>query len=238
MSSAQAARPAAARPRVVTIHQPDFLPWLGFFQRWQAADLYVVLDDVQFIRRGWHHRDRVKTARGPAWLTVPVRKKGRFHQLINQVELAEDPDWRTGHLDALAAAYAQAPNRGPVLAGLERIYARGHARLVDLNLELLVWAGAELGIETPYLLSSELGVEAGGTERLAELARAVGGAVYLTGTGSRDYLDQDRMAEAGLEVRWQEFRHPVYPQLHGEFAPMLSVVDYLMMRDSRERRPW
>ncbi|MDP3426129.1 MAG: WbqC family protein [Humidesulfovibrio sp.] len=213
---------------IVTIHQPDFMPWLGFFERWRASDLYVILDDVQFLRRGWHHRDRIKTVSGPAWLTVPVLKKGAFDQEIREVRLEKGP-WRRKHLATIRAAYARAPNFSGVFPLLEEIYGRGHDRLVELNLDLLQLFAKLLEIATPVALASDSRIEADGTIRLVRLCVAHGANVYLTGTGSRAYLDEALFAARGIRVEWQRFAHPEYPQLHGEFVPNLSALDYLMM---------
>lgn len=212
----------------VTVHQPDFMPWLGFFARWRDSDLYVVLDDVQFLRRGWHHRDRIKTAAGPAWLTVPVRKKGRFEQLIRDVEV-EDGPWRRKHLAAIAAAYARAPRFAEVFPLLEEVYGRNHARLMDLNLDLLRLFARLLGIATPLAPASAHGLTETGTARLVRLCELHGADAYLTGTGSRDYLDESLFAARGIRVEWREYAHAPYPQLHGDFVPGLSALDCLMM---------
>lgn len=214
--------------RIITIHQPDFLPWLGFFKRWRDSDLYVVLDDVQYLRRGWQNRDRIKTANGTQWLTVPVRKSGRYDQQIREVEL-EAGNWRSKHLRTMRAAYAKAPNFDKTFKALEALYLQGFEKLIDFNMSLLEWAASELGVATPVRFSSELCVASLKTERLVDLTQAVDGTVYSTGTGSRAYLEEDLFAARGIEVRWQQWAPPPYPQLHGEYVPMLSVIDFIMM---------
>lgn len=214
----------------VTIHQPDFLPWIGFFERWDEADLYMVLDDVQFLRRGWHHRDCIKTAQGPQWLTVPVKSKGRYDQAIREVEIDGD-NWRRKHLKAVELAYRKAPYFDAVFSGLRAVYERRQRLLIDLNMDLLQWAAGLLGITTPVVYASEYGVTVTRTERLVALTRAVGAEVYLSGTGSRSYLEEHRFEKAGLRVRWHTPREPSYPQLHGRFIPRLSVLDFLMNGD-------
>ena len=219
---------------IVTIHQPDFLPWLGFFDRWRASDLLVFLDDVQFLRRGWHHRDRIKTAAGPAWLTVPVKNKGRYLQTIRDVEL-EDGPWRRKHLAIIRAAYAKAPGFGQVFPLLEAVYTKNHLRLVDLNLDLLTLAARLLDIRTPTALASDQdlpgseGPDCTGTLRLLRLCQIHGASSYLTGSGSRGYLDESLFLQHGIRVEWQQFVHPAYSQLYGEFVANLSVLDWLML---------
>ncbi|NQT90517.1 MAG: WbqC family protein [Candidatus Omnitrophica bacterium] len=215
----------------VTIHQPDFLPWLGFFDRWKNSDLYIILDDVQFLRRGWHHRDKIKTKDGARWLTVPVTKKGRYEQLIRDVEIDNSTDWRTKHIKTIEVNYKKAPNFNGCFGKIEAIYGKNHSLLIDLNMDLLRFIAEELKITTPVKFSSDCGIETASTQKLIDLVRAEGAAEYLTGIGSGDYLDESLFEKAGISVVWQEFSHPVYKQLHGEFLPMLSSLDYLMMRD-------
>ena len=109
---------------IVTIHQPDFMPWLGFFDRWARSDLYIALDDVQFLRRGWHHRDKIKTLQGVQWLTVPVEKKGKYTQKINEVKIAYETDWRKDHLKTIELNYKKAPNFSNIYKKIRDIYSR------------------------------------------------------------------------------------------------------------------
>lgn len=214
----------------VTIHQPDFLPWLGFFDRWLKSDLYIVLDDVQFLRRGWQNRDRIKTSDGAAWLTVPVLKKGRYDQLIRDVMIDDSTPWRSNHLKTIGHNYKKAPNFDRCFKEVEKIYGMGQKRLMDFNMSLLSYAASELGIKTPIAYASTFHVTTKASERLIDLVKAVGGKRYMTGTGSRDYLNEELFAREGIEVIWHEYKHPVYDQLSGDFIPELSVIDYLMMR--------
>ncbi|UCH22033.1 MAG: WbqC family protein [Deltaproteobacteria bacterium] len=214
---------------IVTIHQPDFLPWLGFFDRWLRSDLYIVLDDVQFIRRGWHHRDQIKTPQGIKWLTVPVVKKGRYSQLVKDVKISNHHNWKEKMLNAVHAAYREAPQYDSVYHEIKEILSKNHTYLIELNIELLKYCARILDIRTPLELSSTFNETSHGTERLVRLVKAVQGDIYLTGLGAKDYLDEKAFAEEDIEVSWQNFQHPVYPQLHGDFKRMLSVIDFLMM---------
>jgi hypothetical protein len=214
---------------IITIHQPDFLPWLGFFERWDKSDLYVILDDVQFIRRGWHHRDKIKTAQGIRWLTVPVNKKGRYEQLIKEVQIYDTSSWKQNFLNSLRAAYGKAPFFGPIYSEIEKILVGNHRLLIELNLALLHYCAEILDITTPIVFSSKFNENAKGSERLVNLIKAVHGDIYLTGSGSKNYLNEDAFADEGISVVWQDFQHPIYPQLHGGFSEMLSILDFLMM---------
>lgn len=217
---------------LVTIHQPDFLPWLGFFDRWQKSDLYVVLDDVQFLRRGWQHRDKIKTKQGAMWLTVPVITKGKYHQIIRDVRIDNGTDWRHKHLRTIETNYRQAPNFDHCFEKTKKIYDKKHLSLINLNMDLLDLVAAELEITTPTVFASEYDINTTSTQRLVDLVGAVGGTHYLTGLGAMDYLDESLFHKNNIRVVWQKFQHPVYKQLHGEFIPKLSSLDYLMMEIS------
>lgn len=210
---------------VVCIHQPDFAPWLGFFDRLMACDLFVVLDNVQFVRRGWHHRDRIKTAQGAQWLTVPVRKKGRFDQSIAETEIDDGQEWRSRHLRTLESAYGRAPGFARWFPPVRAVYEAGHVRLMDLNMALIGVMTDAFAIEAKTVTASSLVASGTSNELLINILKAVGGDVYLSGTGARAYLDEGLFAAQGIRVVWQSFAHPVYPQPHGPFIPELSGLD-------------
>ncbi|MBT6053524.1 MAG: WbqC family protein [Candidatus Scalindua sp.] len=216
---------------IITVHQPDFVPWLGFFDRWEKSDLYIVLDDVQFIRRGWYHRDKIKTQNGIKWITVPVHKKGRYHQTIKEVKIDHHENWRQRHLETIQMAYKKAPNFDIVYGRLSEIYNRDHDLLINFNMTLLRLCSKMLGMNTPVVFASEFNVKSTGSRRLVDLVKSVEGKEYLTGSGSKDYLDEELFKQAGINVCWQKFEHPVYKHLHGDFEKKLSVLDFLMMRD-------
>jgi hypothetical protein len=215
---------------LVTIHQPDFLPWGGFFARMAEADLYVVLDDVQFIRRGWQHRDKIKTSKGPVWLSLPVKKSGLFKQRICDVEVESVSATVDVILGKLEAHYRKAPNFASCFQALEDVLNSWKTfRMVDLNLGLIQFAREYLGIVTPLRFSSEFGIESSSSQRLVDLMEAVGGSRYMTGSGSRAYLEEGLFYDKGIEVIWHQYQCREYPQLHGDFAPGLSIIDAMMM---------
>jgi hypothetical protein len=219
---------------IVTIHQPDFLPWLGFFDRWQKSDTYIVLDDVQFLRRGWHHRDKIKAQKGVQWLTVPVLKKSCYHQTIKEVRINNEENWHCKHLKTIQVAYGKATNFDLVYGRLSEIYNKDYDLLISFNMNLLRLCSNMLGINTTVVFASDFNVKSTGSRRLVDLVKSVGGEDYLTGSGSRDYLDEELFRKAGINVCWQEFKNPVYKQLHGGFEEMLSVLDFLMVASKED----
>lgn len=214
--------------KTVVIHQPDFLPHLGFFHRFLTSDLYVALDHVQFVThssRSWTHRDKIKTPAGAQWLTVSVRK-APLGTPINAIELA-DTDWRKRHLNLLHANYGRAPYFDEIYPQIEALYHQPGCRLVDLTLASIRLLSRLLGTDIPIVLSSTLAPDGHKNGLLVDILRKVGATHYLSGVGARAYFDPGPFAAAGIEVRWQQFASPMYPQLHGPFVPDLSVVDLL-----------
>ncbi|MCC7016153.1 MAG: WbqC family protein [Rhodospirillales bacterium] len=212
----------------VVVHQPDFAPWLGFFDRLLDADAFVVLDDVQFLRRGWHHRDKIKTRRGADWLTLPVEKCPR-ETPINRVNLRPARDeWVPAALALIAENYREAAHFGAVFPRIRALFERPWERLIEINLAFLDLAYEMLDLRPRVRFASEFGVATARSRRLLDLVMAAGGNRYLAGTGSLDYLDFDLFRAGGVDVEVRTFAHPVYPQLHGDFVPGLSCLDLFL----------
>lgn len=209
----------------VCIHQPDFVPYLGFFHRLLLSDQFILLDDAQFIKGGWQNRDQIKSRSGPVWLTLSIVRK--FPQVINEVRLADGEQWIENNLNLIRDCYAKARCFDEIYPRIELAYRRGHERMVDLNLAMLELAFDYFDINMPVTYASDYALKTKSTQRLVELVGLFGGSTYLTGTGSRDYLDESLFQQAGIRVEWQRFKHPVYPQLYGDFQPMLSCLDVL-----------
>jgi len=211
----------------VAIHQPHYLPWLGYLAKWAAADVFVFLDTVQYEKNGWQNRNRIKTAAGPRWLTVPVH--ARLGTPIAEVTVDGAQPWRERHRQAIAQAYAEAPHLDRYRAELDALYAKAWPRLAPLAAATAEWLARAAGIATPTRLASSLAVAAGDpTERLVALCQAVGADTYLAGRDGAHYMDVARFATAGIAVLYQDYAHPAYAQLHGEFAPNCSGLDLLL----------
>jgi hypothetical protein len=211
------------------VHQPNFLPWLKLLAKVAASDVYVAYDSVQFTRSEFHARQRVKARDGKtAWLTVPVVHTGR-RQILSDVTICEDEDWRSAHLRTLAGHYRSAAHFAEVFSLIEDVYARKHSRLVDLNVDLVETMCTYLSVDVRIVRATMLPHSGDRTERLVQLVSAAGGDTHLTSTvGTRhEYVDWSRFHDAGLWVLCQEFEHPVYAQLHGGFIANLSALDLL-----------
>jgi hypothetical protein len=213
----------------VAIHQPHYLPWLGYLAKWAAADCFVFLDTAQYEKNGWQNRNRVKTRDGARWLTVPVR--ARLGATIREAAVDGSRPWPRRHLRTIEQAYAAAPHLARHHPDLARFYATPWPRLDDLAVASATWLARAIGIRVPARRASELdaGAEDDPTGRLIALCRAVGADTYLAGRDGARYMDAGRFRAAGIAVRYQAYVHPVYAQLHGEFVPSLSALDLLLM---------
>ncbi|WLE95577.1 MAG: WbqC family protein [Candidatus Electrothrix communis] len=215
--------------KTVVIHQPDFAPYLGFFHRLLHADLYVVLDHVQFVNgtsRAWTHRDKIKTANGEKWLSLSVNKVPR-DTAINQIELSKKVDWRTNNLRLLQEAYRKAPFFDEIYSEVEQLYQNSEEMLCQFNLKVIEWLFEVFDLLVPMVLSSQLNVVGSKNELLVDILQKVEANCYLSGVGAGDYFNSKPFDNAGIEVLWQDFTHPEYPQMYGEFIPYMSCLDLL-----------
>ena len=220
---------------IVTIHQPHFLPWLGYLHRMAQADLFVLLDHVQFERgnrASYQNRTRHRMDGEARWLTVPVVQRSHKERILDkQIDTRDDgARWRGPSLYAtLRHAYREAPYRDLYAPALKEIFEAPWERLIDLNLALLEVLRDAFGIRTPLVRSSQLGVSGAKSELIIDICRAVGAGTFLGGLGgTRTYLDREAFERAGIRVQWQQFQHPKYKQCGpAPFVAGLSSVDLL-----------
>jgi hypothetical protein len=211
---------------IVSIHQPAYLPWLGYFDRIAASDAFVFLDNVQFEKNSYTNRNRVKTAAGPLWLTVPVLSQGHLQKTLVDLEIDNRQDWKKKHLRSVEQNYRRAACFAERYERFAASYAPDAARLTELCYRQLNFWLQELAIPTRVLRASELPVTGSKSELILALCRHLGATTYLSGPLGRSYLQQESFSAAGIELRYQNFVHPEYPQLFGEFMPALAVVDF------------
>ncbi|HEX8145357.1 MAG TPA: WbqC family protein [Pyrinomonadaceae bacterium] len=218
----------AEHPETLVVLQPGYLPWLGFFDQMRRSDIFVFYDDVQFDKNGWRNRNRIKSPKGPHWLSVPVRVSS-LSQRILETEIDNRQPWARKHLGTIKQFYARAPYLKRYLPELEELLAgRVWERLIDLDVAVVELLSGWLGISRRTLRSSALRIEGERSERLLNICLALGARRYLSGSAARVYLDTELFARHGVEVEWQDYEHPVYPQQHGEFVPFLSALDLLL----------
>lgn len=214
---------------VATTHRPIFLPWPGFFYKALHADAMVLLDCVQFPQgRSWMHRNRIKSDQGDHWLRVPLRRTGRGTQVIADVEICEDTDWRAKHLRSIRELYAHAPYLQPHLTTVEEIYGRRHRTLAALNVDLIRHLWMVLEVPGTLHLQSELGVAGQGADLLANVCDALKADTYLALTVAAKYMNPQTFNARRLNLELVKFRPPVYPQLWGDLRYNVSTLDVVL----------
>jgi hypothetical protein len=216
--------------RTAAIHQPNFFPWLGYFDKIARCDVFIVLDDVQYQKTGssWSNRVMLALAGEARWVTAPLRRPAHGTQRIDELEWAPQP-WREKLLKSLETAYRRAPFHAEAMQLLEPLVRNPESRVAAYNVQAIQAIAAALGLDRRFLLASSFAVHATATERLIELVRRAGCDTYLCGGGAGGYQDDQLFAAAGLHLQYQAFAHPQYTQHAAkEFLPGLSVVDALM----------
>jgi len=218
--------------RLVAIHQPNFLPWLGWFDKLARADVLVLLDAVQFPRTGsgsWTNRVRMLVGGRPAWVTAPVIRADGGLLPINRMRVDASRPWRKKLLRTVRMSYGRAPCFDEVFPTLSELIELPTARLAELNEAALHSIALRLRLDPAKMVrQSDLSARGSATELLIELTKAVGGTAYLAGGGAGGYQDDAAFEAAGLTLVPQRFEHPRYPQMVEEHVPGLSIVDALM----------
>jgi len=211
----------------VAIHQPNFLPWGGYFLKILKSDLFVFLDTAQYTKDSLINRNRIKTPQGAQWLTAPVLTKGRGLQPISAVEINPTGRWREKHLQAFHTNYARAPYFREHFRTLETCYRGAETHIADFNIRLIRSLCGQLQIRTRLFRASELKAEGNGTSRLVNLCREVGADRYICGGGAYKYQEDEEFHRQGIAVAYLHYRCSNYPQLWGEFCENLSFIDML-----------
>jgi hypothetical protein len=213
----------------VAILQSNYIPWKGYFDLIAYVDEFILYDDMQYTRRDWRNRNQIKTPDGLQWLTVPVKSKGNFHQAIKDTEI-DGAKWQLEHWKAIQRNYARTKHFSDYSSELEKLYKRSDFNTIsDLNRAFIDWINAKLNIETKITKSSDYSLIEGKSERLANLCTQAQATEYVSGPSAKDYLDESIFEKQGIEVTWFDYAgYPEYPQLWGEFAHNLSVLDLLL----------
>ena len=213
---------------IISTNQPYFSPFSGFFYKAILSDVFVILDTVQFPRgTTWINRNRFKNDQGTLWLTVPVWRKGRGLQRIDNVAICHEFSWVAKHLASLKSAYARAPYLNDHMPFVEHAYQTRFEKLLDLNLKLIRYVFQQLNIETEIKLLSELGIQSTGNSLLIEICKFLAGSTYVSQQATDKYLDKNLFQQEGIALKFFTSPTPAYPQLWGRFIPDLSIFDLL-----------
>ena len=214
---------------IIAIHQPNYLPYLGFFDKMADADIFVIYDDAQFNKEDFQHRNRIRIYHGWKYLTVPVEKKRipiKDIRIRNEFMIKGIP-WQEAHLKEISGNYKDTLYYARYVDRLDAIYTDKYNKLIDLNMNLINFLKDAFNIKTKIIFASEFGFTSRSTERLVDITEALGGDAYLSGTAGRDYLDVSLFENRGISVEFQDFIHPVYKQRYDGFISNMSAIDAL-----------
>ncbi|MBS3055454.1 MAG: WbqC family protein [Candidatus Aenigmarchaeota archaeon] len=215
---------------IVSIHQPNYLPYLGFFDKIKQSDVFVLLDNVQFLRadtkHGFYHRNRIRTPQGWMWLTLPIKRE--FKVNIHQAKLADDK-WKEKHWKAIKFNYENSPFWSKYSPFLQDYYQKEHKILSQATIPVIKWMAEQLGIKCKILIASEMDLDESlhATDRLIEIIKKLGGTTYIAGKLGKDYMEVDKFPQNGIKLVFQDYKHPEYKQNFSGFVPYLSAIDYL-----------
>ena len=213
----------------IAIHQPEFFPWLGFFDKMARAEKYIIFDHVQFKKRYFENRNQLKLNEEAVWITLPVKTKGRYNQQIKEVEISHDSKWQKKIFGRLQHCAAPTPWGAQTVESLEHtVVGKEYNKLIDFNLSIIEWFRGQFGIDTPMERSSDLGVEhLTSSDLILQICKKVEAKTYLCGDSGKEYLTVSEFEANDVEIEWQSFDHPRYEQPGDTFIPYLSALDFV-----------
>lgn len=221
----------------VAVVQSNYIPWKGYFDLIAAVDEFILFDDMQYTRRDWRNRNKIKTPNGTQWLTVPVVAKGKYNQKIRETEI-DGSSWSAVHWKSLELNYRRSNSFDEVAQWLRPLYLEAdYTHLFSLNRKFIKAICDYLGISTRITTSSDYSLSEGKTERLADLCLQAGAEEYVAGPASKDYIEEKVFLDSGVKLSWFDYgEHPEYPQLWGHFVHEVSIVDLLFNCGKRSER--
>src|SRR5438067_416813 len=215
---------------ICVILQPSYIPWRGYFHQIQRADVFVFYDDVQYDKHGWRNRNRIKTPQGSQWLTIPILTKGALDTPINQIQIAWNTRWNDKHWASLKQNYGKAPFFKQYSPMLEELYRSKPQLLADFTIDSTIQLARELGLhQTKFIRSSSLNVTGVKTDRILQILKQLGATHYISGPAAKDYLEEEKFAEAGIGLEYIIYDYQEYPQLYPPFDPQVTILDLLFM---------
>jgi len=216
---------------IISVHQPQYLPWLGYFDKIYESDCFVFLDTVQYKVREFQNRNKIRTKDGWIWLTVPVQTKGSPYQKISDVLIDNSLNWAAKHRKSIEVWYGGADFFKDYFPFFQDLYEKKWEKLIDLNMYIIKYLVKCLKIDTPVYLESEIGTAKKSTERIIEICSKLKADTYLSGSGGRDYIEENLFEQAGIKLKFQDFKHPEYTQQFQRegygFEAYMSVIDLL-----------
>lgn len=211
---------------ITAIHQPNYIPWLGYFYKIYQSDVFVFLDDAQFSNEGMHNYHYIKTPQGPFRLKIPVFQK--MGDKIYEVKTKDTLDWKQKHLKTIENNYKRAPYFSEVFSDYMTLLEKNYESLSAMNIEIIRYFCAKFGISTDFVISSELDIESVREVKILDICDSLNASVYYSGTGARAYQDEENFIQRNIELRYSVYQPFEYPQFFGDFQTNVTVLDYLM----------
>ena len=212
----------------ISIHQPAYLPWLGYFDRIASSDVFVFLDTVQFEKNSFTNRNLIKSANGPIWLTIPVLQRNHFQKRLNEIQIDVTQNWRQKHIRSIEINYRKTLFFDARFEKLIRLYDSEYAFLADFCYDHLIFWLDELNIKTPVIRASKLNIMGQNSNLILALCQHLKATTYISGPLGRDYINEPSFKELGVDIIYQDYIHPNYEQLYPPFLPAMGVVDFWM----------
>ena len=219
----------------VMIRQPGYMPNIGFFKKIQSSELFVFLDDVQFVKDRFDNRNKIRTIEGFRWITVPI-KRPVFGKKLNEIPISYEYDWVKEHCDLIFESYHKTDYFSSYWDSIKNILEKKHEKLIDLNLDLINYFNSELKITTKTISSSIFNISQTKTRKLVDICSKVDATCYISGISGHDYLDEKLFLESKIKLIYENFIHPIYNQIHGKFIDNMSIIDLLMNEGSRSQK--
>jgi hypothetical protein len=211
--------------KVISIRQPGYFPYLGFFKKIESVDTFVFLDDVQYTRSDWDNRNKIKTSDGSMWLTIPILNKSK--EFLNEVKIDNTQNWKYKHKSAIKFNYENTPFFDLYWKDIELILNKKYTKLIELNIELINYFKSILEINTEIIFSSNLNINSNGSEKLYEICKILEADTYLSGELGQNYLNLEIFEKNDIKIIFEKFQHPTYSQINSQFLPNMSIMDLL-----------
>lgn len=216
---------------IVTIHQPEHMPWLGFFNKLAKADVFVILDSVQFEKNYFQNRNKIIGTNGPQWIRIQVRMKGHMENTIanTEVNLQGNLNWKEKYLQTIKQSYGRYPHFKEVYSVIEEVFSQDSILLCDYNIGIIKAFSDKMGLYPTFIRSKDLHIDGLKSSLILDICKKTNASTYIAGPSGRDYLDMDSFKNAGINVVFNDYHHPEYPQMRTErFVSYMSSVDLFM----------
>jgi len=212
--------------KTIAIHQPNYIPWLGYFYKIWQSDIFVFLDDVQFTNEGMQNYHYIKTPQGPLRLKIPVKQS--FGDTIDKVTIRHELDWVKKHLKTIEMNYKKSTFFDEIYSDIKSVIIDGHQNLASLDIAIIELICSKFNIKTSFILSSKLEIPTLREEKILDICNTLHATVYYSGTGAKAYQSEKNFSDRGIELRYSSFKPFEYPQLWGPFQSNVTILDYLM----------